>query len=433
MRRIFLSLTAAGITCAALWAQASRAPEPLSAWLYFKEIQVSAAGGGLRDFELDREMLDRSRADHADVRLYKGASEIPYVLRVRRVVATQEAFTVRQFNRSASDGVSQVSCDLGEAAVEHNEVEIQTAGNNFRRSAEVEGSTDGAQWSTLVSGALLFRFTATGRMVEQQDVTYPVSRYRYLRIRVSRDPQVDHTPPEMGGIQIRRTVHRQGEMLSFPVNLQGREPDRLNSRATSVWRMDLGGRIPFERIVITASEGAYARPFQMEAIDDPTAPAMFASGELVKREDGASPGAIEFPERVGRRLKLTVTDDRNAPLSITDVTALSAARQVVFETPAAVSGPIRVYYGNQKAVMPHYDVAVRLSEDLNLTPARLALGEQKENPIYSPEALPFSERSPWLVYVVLGAAALALCAILLSLVRMSRSAAARSETEASLS
>ena len=101
-----------------------------------------------------------------------------------------------------------------------------------------------------------------------------------------------------------------------------------------------------------------------------------------------------------------------------------AARQVIFEAASAGPGPIRVYYGNSKAVAPHYDLAARLPTDLEPPPVRLALQEQRENPVYSPEPRPFSERSPWLVYVVLGSAAVVLAAILLSLVRQSGKSAA---------
>jgi hypothetical protein len=183
--------------------------------------------------------------------------------------------------------------------------------------------------------------------------------------------------------------------------------------------MDLLGRVPIERVVITTNEGPFSRPFQLDAIDDPTAPNMLASGELIRRADATSPPAIEFSESFAQHLKLTMTDDRNPGVSILGVAAQGAARQVIFEAASAGAGPIRVYYGNLKAAAPHYDLAARLPVDLDSAPLRLTLQEQRENPIYRPEPRPFSERSPWLVYVVLGAAAVVLAAILLSLVRQS--------------
>ncbi|HTS25468.1 MAG TPA: DUF3999 family protein [Bryobacteraceae bacterium] len=418
MRRIFWLAAAGGVLCTALWAQAPRMPESLSAWRFFKEIPVTAVSPALLDFVLDREMLDAARPDDADIRLYDSAGrEIPYVLRVRREVERHAPFEAREFNRGSSEGAVQASYDLGEAPQEHNEVEIQTAGTNFRRLADVEGSSDDAHWSTLVTGAILFRFGAGGRTVEQQSVSYPVSRYRYLLIRVNRDPQVDHSAPELVSVRIRRSVHQTGEMISFPGTLAGREADRDNGRPASVWRVDLGGRIPLERAVLSVSGGAFSRPFRLDGVDDPASPNMIASGDLVHRDDQGQELAIDFPERFARRLKLTVTDDRNVPLAIFRFTAQSAAREVIFEAKAAGTGALRVYYGNPKAAAPHYDLAAQLPAELDPPPARLSPGEQSENPIYTPEPKPFSERSPWLVYVVLGLATVVLAAILVSLVR----------------
>jgi hypothetical protein len=88
-----------------------------------------------------------------------------------------------------------------------------------------------------------------------------------------------------------------------------------------------------------AGDGVFSRPFQLEAVDNWAAPVLLASGELVRRENTGGQLAIEFAEQFARRLRLTVTDDRNAPLSIATITAQGAARQVVFDS--ATRGPWR--------------------------------------------------------------------------------------------
>jgi hypothetical protein len=426
MRKICLVVCVACASWGALRAQAPGTPEPLGAWPYFKEIQPPRSYSGLMDFVLDREVLDQARTGQSDLRLYDSAGrEIPYLLRIRREVETQNTFTAREFNRGTEGGAALLSCDLGEQPLQHNEVEIDTAGNNFRRLADIEGSLDGIAWSKLASDAILFRFAAGGRTVEQQAVAYPVSRYRYLRVRVNRDPQVDRAAPEIIGLRIRRSVHMQGEMVGWTAILEGREADRVYGRPASVLRMDLGGRVPIERLVVAIGGGAFSRPFQLEGIDDPAAPVMIASGELTRRVDaGAAPLVFDFSERFARRLKLTVTDDRNGPLPISTITAMSAARQVVFPLSPTYTAPLRLYYGSARALEPHYDMAARLPADLASRPlARLTLGPQRDNPVYQPEPKPFSERAPWLVYIVLAAASAALAAILLSLARASAKSA----------
>jgi Protein of unknown function (DUF3999) len=421
MKKSFLTVCVALTLQVTLRAQAPVTPEPLSAWPYFKEIQPHANFSGLASFTLDQETLDKARTDHADLRIYDNKGrEIPYVLRIRREVELHNAFTAREFDRGIEGNAAQISCDLGDQPQEHNEVEIETAGNNFRRLADIQGSPDGVRWFTLASDAILFRFAADGRSVEQQAAAYPVSRYRYLRVRVGRDPQVDRVPPDVKSVRVRRSMHMMGEMVRFEGYIGGREADRVNARPASIWRVDLGGRLPVQRLIIVTGLGAFSRPFQVEAIDDPATPEVLASGELTRRDDLESTQlTVDFTEHFARRLKLTVTDDRNAPLTLSGISAQSAAREVILDSASAGSAPVRLYYGNPKALAPHYDLGTRIPADLKTPPIQLSLGAQRDNPIYRPEPKPLSERSPWLVYVVLAAASLALAAILVNLARVS--------------
>jgi hypothetical protein len=420
MKPILRIACVAGMLGGTLWAQFPT-PESLSAWPYYKEIP---SRGGLADFVLDRDVLDKARPDQADLRLYDSAGrEVPYALRIRREMDTHSLFTSREFNRAVEGTAAVVSCDLGAQPQEHNEAVISTNGNNFRRLAEVDGSPDGGQWFTLASQAILFRFTAGGRTVEQNSVSYPVSRYRYVRVRLERDAQVDRAAPEITGLGVLRQVRAKGETVRFESTLEPREADPYQGRPASIWRIDLGGRVPLQGLWLNVGQPTFSRPFQLDIVDDPAAPVALASGDLIRRdENAAAPVEIDFGEQFARRLKLTVTDDRNPPLALESVTALSAARQVIFPT---ANGAVRLYYGNPKGMAPHYDVPARIAAaDAGVMPNRPILGTERPNPTYRPEPKPFSERSPWLVYIVLIGACAALAAILVNLAKTSARIAA---------
>ena len=420
---------AVGVFHGELGAQAAPTREPLSGWLLFKEIRAPRPPEGLTDFVLDIETLDQARANQEDLRLYDSAGrEVPYVLRVRRDVATTNAFPAREFNRGVDGGVAQISLDLGDRSEPHNQVEIDTPGNNFRRFVDIGGSADGDRWSTLASAAIVFRFSAGGHSVEQLAVDYPVSQYRYLRIRVARDPETDHAAPELLGVRVRRSIHLAGETMSTAGSMEPRDADRANARPASVWRVDLGGRIPVQQVLLGVSDGVFSRPFTLQAVDDPAAPVLLASGELTRRESVAGELKVGFEERWARRLRLTVIDDRNPPLPIFGLIAEGAARQVVFDGASAAPGVMRLYYGGARALAPRYDLAARVPAESGRMPERLVLGPQRDNPAYRPEPKPFSERSPWLVYVVLAAAGIVLAAILVSLARASAAGAAAQST-----
>jgi hypothetical protein len=121
---------------------------------------------------------------------------------------------------------------------------------------------------------------------------------------------------------------------------------------------------------------------------------------------------VTFPEGVARRLRLVVTDYRNPPLNVTAVRFSAPVRQVVFARSTDLAAPLSLYYGNPKAEAPHYDFAASLPVQLMPAPARTILGSAIKNPTYRPGPKPWSERWPWLVYVVLGLASLVLLALL---------------------
>ncbi len=120
-----------------------------------------------------------------------------------------------------------------------------------------------------------------------------------------------------------------------------------------------------------------------------------------------------------------MTDNRNAPLQLEQVTYSAAARQIVF-APSAGTNSFNLYIGNPKARQPGYDFARNLPEQLDPAPTRVVVGRALSNPAYTPVPPPLTERWPWLIYTVLSAASLVLVGILLSL---SRTVIARHDAE----
>jgi hypothetical protein len=112
-----------------------------------------------------------------------------------------------------------------------------------------------------------------------------------------------------------------------------------------------------------------------------------------------------------------ITDYSNQTLSISSIKAAAPARQLVFELKETPAQPLRLFFGNAKATAPHYDFEKELPAKLASAPARSDAGAITNNPDFKPEPLPFTERIPWLIYVVLTASSIALALILISLAR----------------
>ena len=145
----------------------------------------------------------------------------------------------------------------------------------------------------------------------------------------------------------------------------------------------------------------------------------FLSGGEWRRRPGSENKALIISlnnEVFARRLRLVVTDYRNPPLTITDVSFEAAARELLIPATANVDGRFRLYFGNPQAEAPRYDFAQNLPDNPQST-ALIADAKTEKNPEYRPEPKPWTDRWPWLIYLVLGAASLILLLILASIAR----------------
>ncbi len=421
MRTTLLLTTALLLGAVAAGAQT---PESLSGWLRVRDVQVQAPVP-LAEIRLDAPALSGARDDLADVRLYDSSSrEVPYALRILRDLDESDELEAREFNRSTDGARALVSIDLGADPNPHNEIEVDSAGKNFRRRVAVLGSDDGQSWATLVEDAFILRFASGGSEVEVQRVSYPDSRFRYLRIALEADPASTRTAPAVRAVRVRQTLNADGEEQDYFLQSVVREATRDQGRPASAYRIDLNGRAPLHALRFTTAEADFSRPFRLESTAGEHS-AHIASGTLSPAE-GTSEVTLRFDEAFASELTLTIIDDRNPPLQIYSVVAVSAVRQLLFDA-SAVSGPLRLYYGNMSAAAPFYDFADRL--DRRPTPqATFFLEPERKNPDYRAPEKPFTERAPWAVYLVLAAACLGLFAVLRNLVKAADTAE-ESETE----
>ena len=250
-----------------------------------------------------------------------------------------------EFNRSrAPGGAVEVTLDLGEKPPEHNDVEVRMPGANYRRHAHLDGSDDGKDWRSLAEKNLI-HFRVGREAVDDRRFHYPPSRFRYLRVRVERDPEVDEKPVEIAEVVARKRVEVPGEFLDQPAPFAPREAVPADGGPGSAWVFDLGGDgVPCDRLTLDVADAEFVRNYHVEAggpPDDPDRPFQRVGDGLWRRRAGEprTPLVAEFGEVTASRLKLVVTDHRNPPLDLRGATFRAAARQVVFANPGPGATP----------------------------------------------------------------------------------------------
>ncbi len=393
----------------------------LSQWPYYVEVTPENREPGLYQVALPTWVMDKARTDLGDLRLFDSNNrEIPYGIRIRREVDEKREIPVRLFNAGFSGpATSEVSIDLGENHGEHNEIEIETRGENFRRQVVIEGSDSGREWRTLNNDGVLFSFASQNTVAESRRVAYPTSRYRYLRVRVSRDQMIDSEAPQVTNVKVTMAVREKGWRAMWSVPVPSYQLLRNQGAHASAWIIDLGARTPCDQLSLTIADESFSRPFQVEAIDDDQNVRLVATGDLTRHVgDQPKPLVIVFNQEENvRQFRLQITDYSNPTLNIEAIEAGAPARELVFELKESQSEPLRLFVGNANVTAPHYDFEKELPARLSKQPVNSTITILLANREYKPEPLPLTERVPWLIYLVLAASSIALGFVLFSLAR----------------
>jgi hypothetical protein len=387
----------------------------------------------LADVILTPEVFANAKSDLSDVRLFDSIGRsIPFALRYLRAHTAQQSVVANSFNRTEpEEGPYQLTLDLLENDIQHNTIRVITTGDNFRRAIEIDGSEDGMTWRRVADGNLV-RFSDGDRKFNIDTFDYPDSRYRFMRVSVTPDPNpvdsdFDKDQFSFEEVSVLREIEVTGERLTTEATVGPRQASRMTGAASSSWIIELGGdNIPCDQIEVDIADKQFVRDIvvQAELPDGPLGQKVFSpifnsytSTWQRKPGDRQVPMVASFNEVQTRRLRLVVADYRNAPLTIRSVKFSAPARQVVFQLPGQGQPEIRLFVGNSDADMPNYDFARNLPDQLLPPPSRGQLQSLEPNPMFVPPPKPFLERFPSLIYVVLTLIVIALAVLIASLAR----------------
>ncbi len=415
------------VLCAGMAAgQEPPAHEGLAHWQWYLEL-AAPQGAGRMDCILTPAVFDKAREDLGDLRLIDGAGrEIPYAIRVRRSrVELQES---RQGVQPGAPPRRLGRDELrpGPQTARKPLADRRAGRRQLPPPRQLQGSDDGADWRTLVDDGPLVSLRVGDQAIDARTLSYPASRFRYLRVRVYPDKAGDDKvdPPR---VKVWRAAEKEGEDYSVAVAIGPRDPIPTPGGPGSAWFLSVrdahGADLEayWERLSFDVANTEFSRSYFVEAADPSTGFRRSLVEERWLRAPGdEAPLTATFTEVRARRLRLVVTDNRDPPLQIQTARSTTAARQLVFTPPAHWAPPLRLYFGNPQAAPGRYnDYADALPAVLDPAPTRIRLAsyadreDVEKNPAYQEPPKPFTERFPWLIYVVLGLAGLTLLGILL--------------------
>jgi hypothetical protein len=387
---------------------------------YFKyQRPVQAQPGGQRYIAVDEQTWKNARRDLGDLRLYSGRQEVPYALMVERGSRENDNKEVRVLQQSVVGGKTQFMIDMTDVA-EYDHIDLRLATKNFVAHARVEGQDDlhGKDWALLGESILydLSKENLGGNSV----LRLPLSTYKYLRVTIDgplKPADIVGASSEFRQEQkaVWRDVGGAPTVTELPASAARGDSSRIGRKGTEL-TFAVPENVPVNRVTfdIDTAQPNFRRSVQVEGDKDD----YIGSGEISRvhivrqaQKIDTDDYDVSFSAVGHKEIKVIIDNGDDPPLKIKSARLQQLEHRLYFDAPA--SGPLTLYYGDEKLDPPVYDYAKLFLLAKDAAPAQL--GAEQANAAFTgrPDERPWTEKHPAVLWIAIVAAVLILGAIAL--------------------
>jgi hypothetical protein len=357
---------------------------------------------------LDATVFAHAAPDHADLRLYSGGTETPYAIRTAAPVEEKKQ-TIAPLNLGSRGG--QTIFDAAMPDGHYSDVRLEVRGENFIATVQVSGSQaqTGAPETNLGSYTI---FDLTNQKLGRSTLLHlPESDFRYLHFAIA----APVTPQQIGGLTVDRVPQSKARYVTVAETSQLMQKDDQ----TSI-RFTVPANVPVDQIefVPGAQPANFSRDVRVKVVSIPAksmsedeAPQPVETTGNLLRLHGTREGhrideehlAVDAPWRnfdtTNSLWTITIDNGDDPPLPLTSVRLEMAERDLCFDATPAAS--YTLFYGDPALAAPRYDFAKLFTPEADA--AQPTLGPEATNPHYQPrpDARPFTEKHPGLLWAAL--------------------------------
>jgi hypothetical protein len=396
-----------------LW-QVTPGPEPATSDPQYFRYQRSVtlpSGTGQSCAVIDPQIFPHAGPSLKDLRLYQGGREVPYAITLSEPrQPDSDTAVVRNLGLRGHD----IVFDVEMPDRPYTEITLDLSGRDFLATATVSGTRDpNYSNQTRLGEFTLFDLTSQhlsrNTTIHLQETTLP-----YLHIELAVSPATGN-----------RSFTATPEMVQDVTVPPSREAQSLYTTAStattvtqrerqSVASFALPERIPVERVSFDLAPTYKAnfsrdvritdRPASIGSMNESLAGTIFRvhlsqAGREIRQEQLSVPAILGSNMQSSATVEVAVDNGDDTPLPIRAIRLEMRQRKICFN--ASSAQPLTLFYGDSALSAPQYDYA-RLFVPSEL-PSAAQLGPEQINPNYRnrPDARPFTERHPHLLWIVL--------------------------------
>jgi hypothetical protein len=343
----------------------------------------------------------------ADLRLYRGTVETPFVVRLAAPVQVPDTpISLLNVGRRGQQTVFDAAMPQGR----YSDLDLGVVAQNFIATVAVSGSHAQGDPATRLGSYTIFDLTRQN-LGRSTVLHLPESDFRYLHFAIAGPVE----PESVTGVSVVRLPASEPKYALVAESSQVTQ----KNHATLV-ELTVPAHVPVDRVVFTpgAEPAMFSRDVSVSVApvaarpssdDAEPAPPVAAGGNLLRlhsTQDGhrideerlaVDAPRVDFNTPAIWTIRIENGDD--APLALASVRLEMEQRDLCFEAAGGVR--YTLYYGDPALAAPVYDYAALFSRDEHATQA--AAGPEQPNPIYQArlDERPFTEKHPALLWVAL--------------------------------
>lgn len=379
----------------------------LKDWQYVKTILPSNSSSPYTKVILDGEVYIHSNLN--DLRIINSANtEVPFKL-VEETERNDKKNTYSTvLDSSIVNGQSMAILDTNNSGVVHSSLKLILQGRSFNKKVSIYASDTklshfDSGWRSISSSGYIFGFYDNTTKFYAGDTTvyYPKTSSRYIRVVLSGG---EGDLPMINSAYTTENIvsSAQTESEEFPLSIKNNSKEK-----TTELSVDFGVKgVPVNKITLSTADKNWNRYAVVQVADLENGPwTKVSENYLYSINQALYSGvnlSLSFPETKSRYLRIIVSNYDDAPVNFdSKIKVFRNQRAVFFKTS---SSPLKLYYGNNKAVTPYYDFNKIFSyaDESNISSSNL--GSEDINPGYIAPAVPkktFTEKYPQALNIIL--------------------------------
>jgi hypothetical protein len=325
---------------------------------------------------LPNEIFGKVETDLSDIRIFGFTTkhdtiEAPYILRLTTEKISQKDVVFNLINQSKNDKGYYFTFEMPSEGVV-NQLNLEFKQQNFDWRLTLEGSQNQREWFSITEDYRILSIKNESTDFHFTKVTFPGSRYHYLRLRV--DSEIK---PEIRYAKISLNEVVEGEFEKYIINSTRVEECKQNKQ--TIINVDMKSPVPVCKLKICIKDTFdFYRPVTIKYLTDSVKTqqgwkdnySTLTSATLNSFERNE----FKFNNTILRRLIIIIENQDNQSLKIDSI----VVEGYIHELMARFIEPATYFltYDNHHAIKPHYDID-RFTDKIPISLTALKLGAEQ--------------------------------------------------------